>query len=55
MLMNTLADGDEDGVVKGRLDSDYMIDFVEAFEEKEAKIKKKRAQVKGVEKFYSSE
>ena len=53
MLMNTLADGDDDRVVKGRLDSDYMVDFVEAFEEKEAKIKKKRTATKGVEKFYN--
>jgi hypothetical protein len=53
MIMNTLADGDDDHVVKGRLDSGYMVDFVEAFEEKEAKTKKKRTATKGVEKFYN--
>ena len=30
MLTNTLADSDSEGVAKGRLDSDYMVDFVEA-------------------------
>lgn len=52
MIMNTLADNDEDNVVKGRLDSDYMVDFVETFEEKENRAKKKRQQKKGLEKFY---
>lgn len=52
MLTNTLADGDHDGVAKGRLDSDYMVDFVEAFEENENKARQKRQAKKGVEKFY---
>ena len=52
MLTNTLADSDSEGVAKGRLDSDYMVDFVEAFEENENKARQKRQAKTGVEKFY---